>query len=35
MDKKLALERIIHNQGFGARKLCRLMIWNQEVTVNG
>ena len=35
MGKKLALERIIHNQGFGARKLCRLMIWNQEVTVNG
>ncbi len=35
MSKKLSLERIIHKQGFGARKLCRLMIWNNEITVNG
>jgi len=32
---KLPLERIICNQGFGARKLCRILILNQEVTVNG
>ncbi|MCF8185203.1 MAG: pseudouridine synthase [Sulfuritalea sp.] len=35
MAKKLTLERIIHQQGFGARKLCRIMIWNNEITVNG
>lgn len=35
MAKKLPLERIIQNQGFGARKLCRIMIRNNEVTVNG
>ncbi len=35
MAKKLPLERIIQQQGFGARKLCRIMIWNNEVTVNG
>ena len=35
MSKKLSLERIIHKQGFGARKLCRLMIWNNDITVNG
>ncbi len=35
MAKKLTLERIIHQQGFGARKLCRIMIRNHEVTVNG
>ncbi len=35
MGKKLALERILHKQGFGARKLCRLMIWNNDITVNG
>ena len=29
------LERILHNQGFGARKLCRIMILNEEITVNG
>jgi 16S rRNA pseudouridine516 synthase len=33
--KKNNLERILHNQGFGARKLCRIMIINEEVTVNG
>jgi len=35
MVKKLPLERIIQNQGFGARKLCRIMIRNNEVSVNG
>ncbi len=35
IKSKLALERIICNQGFGARKLCRILILNQEVTVNG
>ena len=33
--KKLDLERILHKQGFGSRKLCRMMILNGEVTVNG
>lgn len=35
MAKKLDLERILHRQGFGARKLCRILILNDEVTVNG
>lgn len=35
MAKKLDLERILHKQGFGSRKLCRIMIINQEITVNG
>lgn len=35
MAKKLNLERILHNQGFGSRKLCRILILNEEVTVNG
>lgn len=29
------LERILHKQGHGSRKLCRIMIINEEVTVNG
>ncbi|MGB4812667.1 MAG: 16S rRNA pseudouridine(516) synthase [Methylophilaceae bacterium] len=33
--KKLSLEKIIKNQGFGSRKLCRIMILNGEITVNG
>ncbi len=33
--KKLSLEKILHTQGFGARKLCRIMILNEEITVNG
>lgn len=33
--KKLSLEKILHTQGFGARKLCRIMILNAEITVNG
>ena len=32
---KNTLERILHNQGFGSRKLCRIMILNEEITVNG
>lgn len=35
MAKKLSIERILHNQGFGSRKLCRILIINEEVTVNG
>lgn len=35
MAKKLSIERILHNQGFGARKLCRILVINEEVTVNG
>ena len=33
--KKNNLERILHNQGHGSRKLCRILISNGEVTVNG
>jgi 16S rRNA pseudouridine516 synthase len=35
MAKKLDIERILHKQGFGSRKLCRIMIFNEEITVNG
>ncbi|MGZ8252257.1 MAG: pseudouridine synthase [Methylophilaceae bacterium] len=35
MTKKLALERILHSQGFGSRKTCRIMIRHGEVAVNG
>jgi 16S rRNA pseudouridine516 synthase len=35
MAKKLSIERILHNQGFGSRKLCRILVMNEEVTVNG
>lgn len=35
MSKKLSLERILHAQGFGSRKLCRILIINDEVTVSG
>jgi len=31
----MPLERILHAQGFGARKACRIMVWQDEVTVNG
>lgn len=34
MAKKLDIERILHKQGFGSRKLCRIMIINEEITVN-
>ena len=33
--KSLPLERILHNQGFGVRKACRMMVRHHEVTVNG
>jgi 16S rRNA pseudouridine516 synthase len=33
--KTLDLERILTKQGFGTRKLCRLRIYNAEITVNG
>lgn len=29
------LERILHSQGFGSRKACRVMVRHHEVTVNG
>ncbi len=32
--KTLPLERILHNQGFGVRKFCRMMVRHHEVTVN-
>lgn len=35
MAKKLSIERILHKQGFGSRKLCRILVINEEVTVNG
>lgn len=35
MAKKNTIERILHNQGFGARKMCRILVINGEVTVNG
>jgi len=35
MAKTLDLERILHRQGFGTRKMCRILIVNEEVTVNG
>lgn len=35
MAKKLDIERILHKQGFGSRKLCRIMIIKEEITVNG
>ncbi len=35
MAKTLDLERILSKQGFGTRKLCRIMIVNEEITVNG
>jgi 16S rRNA pseudouridine516 synthase len=39
MAKKLgstiSLERILSKQGFGTRKQCRIMIINEQVTVNG
>ena len=35
MAKTLDLERILHKQGFGTRKMCRILIINEEVTVNG
>jgi len=34
-SKQLALEKILHTQGFGTRKMCRILIVNERVTVNG
>lgn len=31
----MQLERVLHSQGFGSRKTCRIMIRHGEVTVNG
>jgi 16S rRNA pseudouridine516 synthase len=31
----MQLERILHAQGFGSRKACRIMVRHHEVTVNG
>jgi 16S rRNA pseudouridine516 synthase len=31
----MQLERILHSQGFGARKLCRILVRTNRVTVNG
>lgn len=33
--KALPLEKILHSQGFGTRKMCRILIVNEQVTVNG
>ncbi|MEN9902000.1 MAG: hypothetical protein RL651_664 [Pseudomonadota bacterium] len=33
--KPLSIERILQNQGFGARKLCRILVRNGSVVVNG
>ena len=32
--KKLSLEKMLSKQGFGTRKQCRIMIVNEEITVN-
>ena len=34
MMKKLTVERMLHAQGFGSRKTCRVMVRHHEVTVN-
>ena len=31
----MQLERVLHSQGFGSRKACRIMVQQGEVTVNG
>jgi 16S rRNA pseudouridine516 synthase len=33
--KRMQLERILHSQGFGSRKACRILVRHHEVTVNG
>ena len=35
MAKTLDLERILSKQGFGTRKQCRIMVFNEAITVNG
>lgn len=32
---RMQLERILHAQGFGSRKACRIMVRHKEITVNG
>jgi 16S rRNA pseudouridine516 synthase len=34
-SRPLGIERILQNQGFGARKLCRILVRNGAVSVNG
>ncbi len=34
-SRPLSIERILQNQGFGARKFCRSLVRNGAVTVNG
>lgn len=34
-DYCMQLERILHSQGFGSRKLCRILVHAGRVTVNG
>ena len=31
----MQLERVLHSQGFGSRKACRIMVRRGDVTVNG
>lgn len=31
----MTLEKILQSQGFGSRKQCRHLIWNEEVSVGG
>lgn len=31
----MQIERILHSQGFGSRKLCRILVRQGEVSVNG
>jgi 16S rRNA pseudouridine516 synthase len=31
----MQIERILHSQGFGSRKLCRILCYDGRVTVNG
>jgi 16S rRNA pseudouridine516 synthase len=35
MAKKLTIERILHSQGFGSRKACRMLVRHNWVKVNG
>lgn len=34
-SRPLSIERILQNQGFGSRKLCRILVRNGDVAVNG
>ena len=35
MSKKISIERVLHSQGFGSRKACRILVRHDAVTVNG